>query len=781
MINDSPIKYVKYQSFAQDSELENGCVHLLYHITGAFVLESNLTQARYEAGDVCYISSSSRFVLHPLERCELIHMAVDEKFIEECCGSYRFIMCDSVREPNNDYSQVRAIIAEIASMYADSVEKHYLKIMSLLYKLMDILKESFSAEGIENIHVSDKYAKRIKEIMSYIEDNYAAQITLQSIAEQLYLTPQYVSSFFKNQMHCNFREYLLEKRIFHASRDLRYTDDAIGSIAVRNGFSSAAVFSRAFSDKMGCSPNRYRLKNSRTNEDDGITSSLGSGVVSDENEVNIAVNMRKEKGFFINSKIVNVGAVQNLTHESFIKSLMESRNELKYEYVRIQGVISSSFIPKVLPKYTFYFSMFDSVFGRLYQMDCIPWIELFNTESLSPDNLFFGDQNSGRHLYGKRFYEMFEAIIAHAVRVFPKSWMEKWVFEAYKNEYVSPLQYAENVLHIRKILEKYIPGARLGGFGLVLNKDISLVDEVFDSMDEIGSRVDFFSIYGNIVTNEKDGPVLPAVNPNILTDRVKKIRELLQERNISIPLCMTEWNSFTTPNMPLQQTCYQATFICRTMLGISDLIDVSGYLYFKESPADTMRMDNPSPNHYWGYGLIDRNNLKSPAYYSFCILNELGTSSVDAGENYIVTKDDDGSYQVLLYGYSHVDTAKYINLNDDTSFTEIYSIFRDYERRNVRFELTGLEKGTYRIERMVLNRLSGSVLDLWIGGFNSSIMSESDYLSRIQPPLPHQVNYYSKACMPEYRTIYCEVKESLEIKYSLGAHEMCLWRITKLY
>ncbi|MCR4744432.1 MAG: helix-turn-helix domain-containing protein [Lachnospiraceae bacterium] len=779
-----PIKYLRYESVNAEMALAGEEAHLLYLISGRFRLESEMAITAYEAGDFSYVSEDSKFVLKPDGGSEFIHIALDRDFIRDCLGDYRYIICDSVREPNNDYSQLRSITADISSMYAEDKEKYNLRIFSLLFKLMDILREDFSVEGIEETELSDKYLQRVREITNYIENNYSAAVTLESLAENLFLTPQYLSLFFKKYLHCSFRDYLREKRLFHACRDLSFTDDAIGTVAQKNGFSSAAVFSRTFSETYGKSPGEFR-EESRAERN--RLEKRGVGKVKKLNTPNeIEIRVRHEEGSFfgINEKILNASSVQNLTKAEFLESIRDCRKDLDIKYLRIQGLLSSSFIPKVIPEYTYYFSSLDRVIGEINSMNLIPWIEISNMISVNPENIFSpkGEIMGTYRLYGERFFEMLEAVLAHLTKVFSNLWLKDWVFEAWKSPHQSKEQYIKSFVKIRNLIKKYIPDATVGGPGFAINDDPNELSELLKFAKKTDTRLDFLSVYGNLVASNKKGPMLPMADSGKMADRLASFRDIVKKEYGDIPFFMTEWNSFGIENMPVQHSCYQAAFVAKTMLEMTDITDLSGYLYFREDAADTISLMKSSvTNNFWGYGLIDKNGIKSPAYYSFLFLNQLGSYLLEKGDGYCVTRETDESYRILLYGYAHVESSNFLKLNEDSSFDEVYDLFEKYGRKHVRINIEIGESGKYRIERYRLNRGNGSLLDLWIGSFEAGTLSEREFLSRVQPPIENQIDYYKKACIPEYRVLYQEASELLSIDYDLEAHEVCFYKITRLF
>ena len=66
---------------------------------------------------------------------------------------------------------------------------------------------------------------------------FAEELSVQQIAEELELTPGYLSALMKRNTGKNFTEYVTHIRIKRAKAMLRETNDKIYSIALRTGFS----------------------------------------------------------------------------------------------------------------------------------------------------------------------------------------------------------------------------------------------------------------------------------------------------------------------------------------------------------------------------------------------------------------------------------------------------------------------------------------------------------------------------------------------------------------
>ncbi|WP_019636775.1 response regulator [Paenibacillus fonticola] len=106
--------------------------------------------------------------------------------------------------------------------------------------------------------LTNKEAVQLGEIKAYIEEHYAENITLDSMAALIYMNPYYFSSFFKKHTGQNFKQYLTEVRMKHAVRLLLETDMMIYEISDRVGYNNARHFSDMFKKMYGKLPQEYK-------------------------------------------------------------------------------------------------------------------------------------------------------------------------------------------------------------------------------------------------------------------------------------------------------------------------------------------------------------------------------------------------------------------------------------------------------------------------------------------------------------------------------------------
>ena len=101
----------------------------------------------------------------------------------------------------------------------------------------------------------------ILAVSEFFGDN---SLTLESIADSLYVSQSHLSRLFKRFTGETFTEYLKNVRLTHACRLLRETDLTVDEIAGQCGLRDIPSFYRAFNSYKGMTPNQYR--NKKTNK-----------------------------------------------------------------------------------------------------------------------------------------------------------------------------------------------------------------------------------------------------------------------------------------------------------------------------------------------------------------------------------------------------------------------------------------------------------------------------------------------------------------------------------
>lgn len=103
----------------------------------------------------------------------------------------------------------------------------------------------------------------IFKVKEYIQEHFAEDVTLEQLAQLVYMNPYYFSTFFKKETGQNFRAYLLQVRMEKALRYLMETDMKTYELARQVGYRDVRTFTDKFKEVYGCSPSKYKKHNNK--------------------------------------------------------------------------------------------------------------------------------------------------------------------------------------------------------------------------------------------------------------------------------------------------------------------------------------------------------------------------------------------------------------------------------------------------------------------------------------------------------------------------------------
>lgn len=184
-------------------------------------------------------------IIEAIKKQNIKHNQFQQLIVEVLVG-----MSKIIRELNGDVSQVFGeefdILEHIRKKYTLNDAKEWLE--SLINR---------TCEYIENIR-EKRPNSVIREVISYIRENYSADITLKSLAGRFYVNSLYLGQLFKKETGESFNDCLAGIRIENSIKLLKNTDLKVYEIAERVGYKEIQYFYKIFKNVTGSSPSIYR-------------------------------------------------------------------------------------------------------------------------------------------------------------------------------------------------------------------------------------------------------------------------------------------------------------------------------------------------------------------------------------------------------------------------------------------------------------------------------------------------------------------------------------------
>lgn len=128
----------------------------------------------------------------------------------------------------------------------------------LMQQTLSMILDSLEASAANN------HREIIQQICRIVQRDYGQALSLNSLAEEVFLSPNYLSAIFKEITGKNLLEYITDVRMENARRMLAKSNMKIHEIAHRDGYESPSYFGSVFLKRTGLTPNQYRINAQRS-------------------------------------------------------------------------------------------------------------------------------------------------------------------------------------------------------------------------------------------------------------------------------------------------------------------------------------------------------------------------------------------------------------------------------------------------------------------------------------------------------------------------------------
>ena len=157
-----------------------------------------------------------------------------------------------------------------------------------------------------------------------------------------------------------------------------------------------------------------------------------------------------------------------------------------------------------------------------------------------------------------------------------------------------------------------------------------------------------------------------------------------------LPIHITEWSSSYSPRDPVHDSYFSAPYILEQLKRTENGIASMSYWVF----TDIFEENGPPPTPFHGgFGLLNLQGIKKPAYFAYRFLNQLGATELKNPDSQSwVCRDDNGGAQILLWNLTAMTDGK---LSNQEVFRKIQPAA---EAAKVQIKLTNLPQGNYRAQ-----------------------------------------------------------------------------------
>lgn len=176
---------------------------------------------------------------------------IDEKsnvFIENGISVFILECTNKIWEVREHSKLVRKVKEKM--LYNKNLKKYYVDDLNELSDILEDDKNLYSATSI-------------KLAIQFITKNFNNNITLKDVADEVFLSQNYLSELFKKETGEGFYEFLSNYRVKRAKELLVTTNLKIYEVAESVGYNDSITFGRAFKKITGTTPNNFRNNKAR--------------------------------------------------------------------------------------------------------------------------------------------------------------------------------------------------------------------------------------------------------------------------------------------------------------------------------------------------------------------------------------------------------------------------------------------------------------------------------------------------------------------------------------
>lgn len=738
---------------------------MFYILTGTMEIKIDDQYFLLKKGDILLINANKQHFVKGNDGLLGARFEIDFHLLAEYMGSMQLLFwCNSVADKNEAYQTLRELMNRILARYFEKEEKGALHLNALYYELAYVLTSNFliKSDDARFYLIDSQDQMRIRQIQNYIQANYQAQISLNDLANRLYLSNAYLSKYIKKHLGLTFMEYLNNVRLFHAVDELLYTKKNMTRIALDNGFPTSAAFTKAFKDIYREAPSEYRKNIQKKQqeekderEDEKELEKIQRYLQYKEHEeepktgredVCIIDVLQSGKKFSSCSRAICVGDAYMILQSDVQKQLKDIKSSSGIQYVRIWNVFSRDECYN--EKEGCNFRKIDRVLDFLLENQMKPYLELGHKQTVfmyTPERSL--KQISSNEMYDEdTFAQIVSAFSTHLADRYGVDEIETWFFEYWNSNNanhpedigeIATESYYRRFESVYRTLKSISSCIQVGGAGFILGYETSECRKIFSVWKTRKIYPDFLSVYSyQYVAFEENGRRYgrKSIDMDYMKNQIAIFKEVIEEAGFRIPkIHISEWNFTISNRNVLNDSCEQGAYVLKNCIDMNGEIEVMAYWHALDSYSDYYDADMPLNGDS---GMISRDGIRKPSFYAYSFMNKLLPTVLYKDVSSIVTTNGRDRYVIACHNFKKLTSHYVFTEEDKITCDEIDKYTEEDDPLHLEFRLFNVKNGKYVVKIHYVNKENGSVQDIWkrLGYCKNLAKDEMRYLEKSAIP-----------------------------------------------
>lgn len=618
---------------------------------------------------------------------------------------------------------IRTFRNELLSLYNCTYHQALHQPYAVSSRLLNVLQllldhcEKRNAIPAPLIPLSEKRMYLYREIWSFLIENCGKDVTQAKTAAIFSITPQYLGRFLKETCNRTYRQLIIEIQELGREAYRQYTslsDDEIEA----HLHDSNPIVSRRSVKNMAAPALPGTAGEPPTTHVETSPAVTRSG--SDGKWIQATMDLKQKTPCFSNF-LINLGYAKELHNQELEDSLSRMKRDLGFQCGRICRITDLVNRYSSAGKELFDFSAVFSLLDTLVQLGITPFLELGYKELIIQKNNSMSLYESLAYRPADYFRHL-EEVLPHLIRAcinhYGQDEFDTWYFEisypytaGSREDGFTISQYVFEFQKIYSIIRSYSEKCRIGGPGFNDWIDPSHVRKGLRRLHTAGFSPDFYTIYLYPIVHEGTGTPEISDNPHLLLDRTEHFRKELQEICPGKEIYVTETNSNLSSRSFLNDSCYQAAWICHTVLDLFHSgISSFGYYLLTDTP---LRFRDTNDYLFGGWGLVTDSDIPKPSWHAFTLLKRLGSYWIKNTGSCLITADFPGRFQFLLVRYAHPYGENRRKNVSKEALQSPSSVFENCGSDRYHIQLVGVLPGIYLLQEFIINSNHSNLLHAW--------------------------------------------------------------------
>jgi xylan 1,4-beta-xylosidase len=391
-----------------------------------------------------------------------------------------------------------------------------------------------------------------------------------------------------------------------------------------------------------------------------------------------------------------------LIRDDSLAQLKTARDELGFRYIRFHGIFHDVLgTYKVVDgKPVYDWTRIDYLYDKLLGMGIKPFVELgFTPEAMkTSDNSIFYWKGNTSHPVPAQWAQLVEAFARHIEQKYGKDEVRSWFFEVWNEpnldgfwEKADQKAYFDLYDLSAATLKRVDPQLRVGGPSTA---GAAWVPEFLAHTRASGAAVDFitthtYGVNGGFLDEEGKGDNKLSASEDSIVGDVRKVRKEIEASYLpKLPLYFTEWSTSYSPRDLVHDSYMSAAYILSKLKATEGTAQGMSYWTYTdlfEEPGP------PTAPFEGGFGLMNPQGIRKPAWFAYKYLHELGEQQVPTSDPQSWVTKGAGGVQVLAWDFQTPDMG---NKSDRPFFGRVQPTTSSTP---LTLSLTGMAPGTYKV------------------------------------------------------------------------------------